>query len=125
MIFTSYDFLIFFLIVFSLYWLARRTQWQNTLLLIASYVFYGWVHPWYAILLALSTLADYALALAITRHRERTKRYVFLSLLLNLGVLAFFKYFNFFNENLVETLAGFGFQADGLLVRSLFYLQLQ
>ena len=62
MIFTSYDFLIFFFIVFILYWLARRREWQNILLLAASYVFYGWVHPWYALLLGLSTLADYGLA---------------------------------------------------------------
>ena len=45
MVFTSYDFLVFFLIVFILYWLARRRQWQNLILLAASYVFYGWVHP--------------------------------------------------------------------------------
>ena len=46
MVFTSYDFLVFFFIVFILYWLARRRQWQNILLLVASYLFYGWVHPW-------------------------------------------------------------------------------
>jgi len=119
MIFTSYDFLIFFFIVFTLYWLARRREWQNILLLVASYVFYGWVHPWYAVMLALSTLADYGLALGIARDRARTRPFVILSLLLNLGVLAFFKYYNFFNDGLVNLLSGLGIQADALLVQIL------
>ena len=119
MIFTSYDFLVFFLIVFALYWLAKRRQWQNLILLAASYVFYGWVHPWYALLLAFSTLADYGLALAIARWRERTSLFVTLSLLLNLGVLGFFKYFNFFHEGFASLLSGLGIQSDVLLVRVL------
>ncbi len=119
MIFTSYDFLLFFFIVFSLYWLARRRQWQNLLLLAASYVFYGWVHPWYALLLGISTLADYGLALGIARNRTRTRLFVILSLLLNIGVLGFFKYYNFFSGSLVAALSGLGFQADALLVRVL------
>jgi alginate O-acetyltransferase complex protein AlgI len=116
MTFTTYDFLIFFLIVFALYWLAKRRQWQNLLLLAASYVFYSWVHPWYALLLGLSSLADYALALGIARERARTKQYVALSLILNLGVLGFFKYYNFFNAGLVNMLNGLGLQAEPLLV---------
>lgn len=119
MAFTSYDFLLFFIIVFSLYWLARRRQWQNILLLVASYVFYGWVHPWYALLLGLSTLADYGLALSIARHRTRTRLFLTFSLLLNLGLLGFFKYYNFFSEGLVAALTNLGLQADALLVRVL------
>jgi alginate O-acetyltransferase complex protein AlgI len=119
MIFTSYDFLIFFIIVFSLYWLIRRRQWQNILMLAASYVFYGWVHPWYALLLGISTLADYGLALSIVRDRTHTRRYVILSLLVNLVVLGFFKYYNFFSEGLVAGLTSLGLQADTLLVRVL------
>jgi D-alanyl-lipoteichoic acid acyltransferase DltB (MBOAT superfamily) len=119
MIFTSYDFLIFFIIVFSLYWLARRRQWQNILLLVASYVFYAWVHPWYALLLGITTLADYGLALGIARDRTRSRRYLILSLLLNLGLLGFFKYYNFFSDGLVAALTGLGIQADELLVRIL------
>ncbi len=119
MIFTSYDFLIFFIIVFSLYWLVRRRQWQNILLLAASYVFYAWVHPWYALLLALTTLADYGLALGIARQRTRSRLFLTLSLLLNLGILAIFKYYNFFSEDLVAALTNLGIQADALLVRVL------
>jgi alginate O-acetyltransferase complex protein AlgI len=119
MVFTGYDFLIFFIIVFSLYWLAGRRQWQNILLLAASYVFYAWVHPWYALMLGLSTLADHRLALGIARDRKHTRRYVILSLLLNIGVLGFFKYYNFFSEAMVATLTSLGVQADALLVRVL------
>jgi D-alanyl-lipoteichoic acid acyltransferase DltB (MBOAT superfamily) len=119
MIFTSYDFLIFFIIVFSLYWLARRRQWQNILLLAASYIFYGWVHPWYALLLGLTTLADYGLALGLARDRTRTRLFLTFSLLLNLGLLGFFKYYNFFSEGLVAALTNLGLQADALLVRIL------
>jgi len=119
MIFTSYDFLIFFFIIFALYWLARRREWQNILLLVASYVFYGWVHPWYAVMLGLSTLADYGLALGIAHNRARTRLFVILSLILNLGVLGFFKYYNFFNDGLVNLLSGLGIQADALLVQIL------
>ena len=60
MSFTSLDFLLFFLIVFILYWLRPERRWQNTLLLAGSYVFYGWVHPWYAVMLGVSTLASCA-----------------------------------------------------------------
>ncbi len=116
MIFTSYDFLIFFLIVFGLYWLARRRQWQNIILLAASYIFYGWIHPWYAALLGLSTLADFGLALGLARHKSRSRFFLTLSLLLNLGILATFKYYNFFSESLVAVLTGLGIQADALLV---------
>ncbi len=119
MIFTTYDFLLFFLIVFALYWLVRRMAWQNILLLVASYVFYAWVHPWYALLLGLSTLADYGLALGIARNRTRTRMFVALSLALNVGVLAFFKYYNFFSDSLFGLLSGLGLQADFLLVRIL------
>ncbi|MEW5941522.1 MAG: MBOAT family O-acyltransferase, partial [Chloroflexota bacterium] len=119
MSFTEYDFLIFFLVVFSAYWLLRRRAWQNALLLAASYIFYGWAHPWYAILLGLSTLADYFLALAISRNRARVKLYVTFSLVLNLGVLGFFKYFNFFNYGLVNLLTDLGLRADPLLVQIL------
>ncbi|RJP48820.1 MAG: MBOAT family protein [Anaerolineaceae bacterium] len=119
MIFTSYDFLIFFVVVFSLYWLARRRQWQNILLLVASYIFYAWVHPWYALMLGLSTLADYGLALGVVRNQSRARLFLTLSLILNLGLLGFFKYYNFFSEGLVAALTDIGIQADALLVRIL------
>ncbi|MFZ5881143.1 MAG: MBOAT family O-acyltransferase [Chloroflexota bacterium] len=115
MSFTSFDFLIFFLVVFALYWLARERRWQNALLLGASYVFYGWVHPWYALMLGASTLADYFLARGMATHPTRKRGLLGLSLLVNLGVLAFFKYYNFFGPALVSALHSLGLQTDPLL----------
>ncbi len=117
MSFTSFEFLIFFLTVFVLYWLARERRWQNALLLLASFVFYGWVHPWYAFMLGASTLADYFIAHGMVTHPERKRGLLWLSLILNLGVLAFFKYFNFFSPALVSALDALGLSADPLLVR--------
>jgi D-alanyl-lipoteichoic acid acyltransferase DltB (MBOAT superfamily) len=98
--FTEYDFLIFFMIVLCGYWLLKRRAWQNALLLAASYIFYGWVHPWYAILLAVSTAVDYLLALRIADDPARKKTYLTLSIVFNVGVLAFFKYFGIFMADL-------------------------
>ena len=112
--FTSYEFLLFFIILFAAYWLARKQMPQNLLLLAASYVFYGWIHPWYALLLGLSTLGDYCIALALEKS-EKKSRLVWASLVLNLGVLAFFKYFGFFVPSLGARLAEMGIQADVFL----------
>ena len=104
MSFTSLTFGGFFAVVFAFYWLARHKSWQNVILLVASYVFYSWLHPWYGILLGFSTLADYFLALGIARQKERARIYLPVSLILNLGVLAFFKYYDFFNDALAASL---------------------
>lgn len=117
MSFTSYDFLIFFLIVFAAYWLVCERRWQNALLLLASYVFYAWVHPWYAILLGASSLVDYFLACGIEAQPERKRVWLGLSLLINLGTLAFFKYYDFFSPALAAALQQLGWNADLLLVR--------
>lgn len=116
MSFTSLTFAGFFAVVLALYWLAGRKAWQNFILLAASYVFYGWIHPWVGILLGFSTAADFFLALGMARARERTRMLLSISLLLNLGVLAFFKYYNFFNDALAQRLAQLGLPADFLLV---------
>lgn len=114
--FTSYEFLLFYLTVFALYWLVRGHAWQNLLLLAASYAFYGWMHPWYAILLGLSTLADHGLALSMEKSSHKS-RWMTASLILNLGVLAFFKYFNFFTPDIAQALSSIGVETDVLLVK--------
>jgi D-alanyl-lipoteichoic acid acyltransferase DltB (MBOAT superfamily) len=117
MSFTSLDFLLFFLILFILYWLRSERRWQNSLLLAGSYVFYGWVHPWYALMLGASTLADHVLARRIVERPEGTRRYVALSLAINLGVLAFFKYYNFFSPAVMSALQNAGVRAESLLLQ--------
>ena len=100
MIFTSFTFLWFMVVVFAGYWLVRHHhRLQNLLLLVASYVFYGWVHPWFLILLAGSTVFDWACALAMDRWPKRRREWLIGSLIANLGLLGTFKYLGFFAES--------------------------
>lgn len=117
--FTSLTFWLFFALVFLTYWLIREKRWQNALLLLASYVFYAWLSPWYAVLLGVSTLADFYLAQQIRPHNDKAKSYLVLSLVLNLGVLAFFKYYNFFNTQVAEGLTSVGLSVDWLFIKIL------
>jgi len=77
----------------------------NLLLLVSSYFFYAYVHPWYALLIALTTTIDWACARGITRHPERKKTFLVLSLTTNFSILAVFKYCGFFVDNLIATAA--------------------
>ena len=116
--FTSYEFLVFFLIVIAVYWLLRKQAWQNVFLLAASYLFYAWAHPWYAILLGFSTLGDFGIALAMQKS-TRKNGWLAGSLALNLLVLGFFKYYNFFIPQVAETFASFGLETDAWMVKIL------
>jgi len=108
MIFHSLDFVVFFVVTTVVYWrLPHRAQ--NALLLVASYFFYGYVHPWFLTLIFASTVADYWAARGMDAHPERRRLYLGLSLVVNLGMLGFFKYFNFFAENVHALLAALQF----------------
>ena len=115
MLFNSLAFAAFLPLVFALYWALGRAhiRWQNTLLLAASYVFYGWWDYRFLGLLFLSSSVDYALGIAMELSASKRRRRAFLiaSLCVNLGVLGFFKYFNFFAESFTELLNGLGLQA--------------
>ena len=117
MIFTSYNFFVFLLIVLALHWLGRGRRWQNLTLLAASYVFYGWVYPWHVLVLAASTLADFFLARWMGRDRARARQMLALSLLLNVGLLCFAKYYYSFNSPLSALISASGLEADFLLAR--------
>jgi D-alanyl-lipoteichoic acid acyltransferase DltB (MBOAT superfamily) len=107
--FHSFDFLAFFVLTLALYWcLPRRAQ--NVLLLLASYVFYGYVHPWFLYLIAASTIVDYAAARAMERWPARKKAFLLASLVSNFGMLGFFKYFNFFVDNVVGAFHALGIE---------------
>src|SRR4051794_27026200 len=111
MLFNSFHFAYFFLILFPLYWaLRRRLQLQNLLLLAAAYYFYGCWSPKFLSLLILSTLMDYGCGLAVDRIEDARKRKLFvgLSMALNLGMLGYFKYYNFFAESAQAALARAG-----------------
>ncbi len=105
MLFNSEAFLFFFPTVVILYYLIPH-RWRWLLLLLSSYVFYMWWEVSYILLIWLSTLADYysGLKMGSLPDKQQRKKYLYLSLFVNLGMLGVFKYFNFFSGN-VNTLA--------------------
>jgi len=119
MIFTSYEYAAFLALVFVLYWTIRIRRVQNLLLLGGSYLFYGWIHPWFCILIATSTIVDYACGLQMGRRPEQKKRWLVLSLVVNLGMLGVFKYFNFFADNVVAVLGQVGLDLGPVTTRIL------
>jgi alginate O-acetyltransferase complex protein AlgI len=97
-LFNSFEFLLLLPTVFFLYWFVFKTlRWQNVLLLISSYFFYGWWSWEFLGLLALSTLLDYVYGFSVAApNRKKAKFFLWLSIINNLGILAIFKYYNFF-----------------------------
>lgn len=117
MLFNSLHFVFFFPIVVALHFaLPFRFRWA--FLLAASYYFYMCWRPEYALLLAVSTLVDYVAArrMGMTDDRRRRRKYLFLSLGANLGLLFTFKYFNFFFSNFGFVLDYYGFRHPALNV---------
>lgn len=112
MIFNSLDFGIFLPIVFFLYWFVfnKSLKKQNILILVASYVFYGWWDWRFLSLIAFSTLVDFTIGNQLLKQKEETKRKLLLwtSICVNLGFLGFFKYYNFFLENFLDAFTFFG-----------------
>ena len=106
MTFHSLDFLVFFVVVTTVYWrLSHRAQ--NRFLLVASYIFYG-AWNWYFLgLIAFSTVLDFWIGRRFL-HTQRPRRLIVFSVLVNLGVLAFFKYANFVIETANWSFAAFG-----------------
>ena len=104
MLFNSFEFLLFLPIVFLLYWFVFRSRrWQNLLVVIASYVFYGWWDWRFLFLIAFTSLCSYGSGLLIERYEGRRRKQQMVSaanIVLNLGILGIFKYYNFFIENL-------------------------
>ena len=120
MLFNSIDFAVFLPIVFVLYWFVfnKDLKYQNALIVVASYVFYGWWDWRFLSLILFSTLVDYTVGLALSKQEERKKRRLLLmvSIFVNLGFLGFFKYYNFFLDNFIEAFSFFGYKinAQGL-----------
>ncbi len=112
MLFNSWEFLAFCLVVFPLYY-ALPHRGQNYLLLIASYVFYGWWDYRFLALIFATTCVDYWVANAIVDQPDarRKKQLLVVSVVVNLTVLGFFKYFNFFIDSTTALLTSFGLQA--------------
>jgi D-alanyl-lipoteichoic acid acyltransferase DltB (MBOAT superfamily) len=121
MLFNSWVFALFLPIVFVLYWFvtSRSLRLQNFLVLLVSYVFYGWWDYRFLSLLFFNSMMDYVIALQIEKHEKSSpsrKRLLGLSLFLNLGMLGFFKYFNFFAQSWVDAWGLMGVAMDPVLV---------
>lgn len=114
MLFNSIDFAIFLPIVFILYWFVtnKNLKLQNFLIVVASYVFYGWWDWRFLSLIIFSTVVDYSVGLKLKNEENKTKRNIFLwtSILVNLGFLGFFKYYNFFLDNFITAFSFFGME---------------
>jgi len=107
MTFTTLTFLLFLIVVFTSYWALRRRRPQNVLLVVCSYAFYAWWDYRFCALMLISTLVDYTAARLLMASSGFTRRRFWLgvSIVVNLGMLGFFKYFNFFADSF-QNLAG-------------------
>lgn len=115
MLFNSFAFALFFPIVLLLYWVLPFRA-QNFMLLFASYFFYGYWDWRFLSLIAISTIVDYVSGLKIKAHDSPIvkKRWLILSICTNLGILGFFKYYNFFAESFADVLTSIGVAIDPL-----------
>ena len=116
MLFNSFEFMVFLPIVFLLYWFVFRSRrWQNLLVVVASYTFYGWWDWRFLLLIALTSLCSYGSGLLIEHYEDARKKQQIVSasnIVLNLGILGIFKYYNFFVENLDALFKTLGWQLD-------------
>lgn len=112
MLFNSIDFAIFLPIVFILYWFVtnRSLKLQNLLIVAASYVFYGWWDWRFLSLIIFSTIVDYSVGRKLESEIKpnRRKLYLWTSIIVNIGLLGIFKYYNFFLDNFIAAFSFFG-----------------
>ena len=120
MLFNSFEFLIFFPIVFLLYWfVCRGRTGQNYLIVLASYIFYGWWDCRFLLLIAFTTLCCYTSGRLIERfdgHRSTLRWINGINIGINLGILGIFKYYNFFVDSLDRLISAFGFHIDWVTI---------
>jgi len=122
MLFVSYEFLIFLPIVFLLYWFVfRNRRCQNLLVVIASYVFYGWWDWRFLFLIAFTSLCSFSSGLLLgyyEGHRKWQKYISAFNIVVNLAILGVFKYYNFFAENIDALLVSlFNYHLDWVTLK--------
>lgn len=121
MLFNSIEFGLFLPAVFLLYWFVfqRDLRAQNLLLVAASFLFYGWWDWRFLFLLIFSSGIDFVSGLLIYQaENHRRKRWLlFISIATNLGILGFFKYYNFFIDNFAEAFRLFGYAFEPYTLR--------
>lgn len=117
MVFNSVNFLMFFILLYAVYRaLGRRYILQNHLLLIASYVFYGFWDWRFPTLMGITTVVDYMATRAMLTYPDKRQIFLGIGLLNNLGVLFVLKYYEFFQDNVLAALHQFGIEGSPLLI---------
>ena len=118
MLFNSIEFLIFLPIVFTFYWFIfnKNLSIQNFIILLSSYIFYGWWDYRFLSLIFLSTIVDYIIGLNIPRQESEKlqKLLLYVSILFNVSVLGFFKYYNFFIDSWLSLFSSFGYEIKSI-----------
>lgn len=116
MLFNSNTFLLFLPIVFILYWFFanKNLRLQNFLILVASYIFYGWWDWRFLFLIAFSTVLDFISGKKIynAENKNTKKWWLAASIITNLGLLGFFKYYNFFANSFINAVGSLGYEMD-------------
>ncbi|MCV6628454.1 MAG: MBOAT family protein [Flavobacteriaceae bacterium] len=117
MLFNSLEFAIFLPLVFGLYWflLQGHLRMQNFLIVLASYLFYGYWDWRFLGLIIFSTVLDYTVGVLLDKTEDtyRRKLLLWVSIVVNLGFLGFFKYYNFFVNSFIDAFASLGIHLEG------------
>ncbi|HCG64367.1 MAG: acyltransferase [Spirochaetes bacterium GWC2_52_13] len=117
MLFNSIDFAIFLPIVFTLYWFVtqKNLKFQNLLLVFSSYIFYGWWDWRFLFLILFTSCSDFLISNSLYNREKQWQRKILLilSIFIDFGILGFFKYYNFFQENFVTVFKFFGQEIHG------------
>ena len=108
MVFSSYLFIFFFLPLALLGYYAAQKKLRHLTLTIFSYIFYGWANPWFCLLMLFNTSVDYTNGRLMGAYPARKKLFVTISIVCDLAILGFFKYFNFGLDNYNATMAALG-----------------
>ena len=118
MLFNSFEFLAFLPIVFCCYWFVfKPLRWQNVFVVLASYIFYGWWDWRFLLLIAFTTLCSYASGRMMEKGGKRMRKAVCAAnVVVNLGVLGVFKYYNFFAASLMGLFASMGVHLDWVTI---------
>jgi alginate O-acetyltransferase complex protein AlgI len=116
MLFNSFIFAIFFIIVFIIYWslCKKNLKIQNIFILTVSYIFYGWWNWKFIIIIILFTLFNYLTGIIIDTTEKKNKRKILLisNIIINIGLLGIFKYYNFFIDSFISILTLFGIKLN-------------
>ena len=114
MSFNSYEYGGFLITVFFLYWIIfkKSLKAQNTIILISSIVFYSFWDYRFLLLIFLSTIIDFFIGIQLNKRYKRRLLFLYLSCAINLGMLAFFKYFNFFIDSWIHLLQSIGYSVE-------------